>query len=99
MSYSAGASPPTPESVAPTVAATRLISARMAGTACRAGVPPGSPAFRPTENCTVRPSALMKLAVARYSWYARAVTCAFSVPGAGTAGSAPAGPRRACSRA
>src|SRR5215469_7598787 len=56
--------------MAPTDLCTLVVSARMAGTACSAGVLPGSPATRPVENCTVFPSALRKLPVARYSWYA-----------------------------
>jgi len=48
--------------------ATLVISERIAGTAFRADVLPGSPARSPTENCTVRPSALTKFEVLRYSW-------------------------------
>jgi hypothetical protein len=58
MSYSAGAWPPTAESVAPIDFATAVVVERIEGTAFSAGVPPGSPAFRPVENCTVRPSGL-----------------------------------------
>ena len=59
MSYSAGASPPTPESAAPMDLPTWVVAVRTAGTAFMASVVPGSPAFSPTEYCTVRPSALM----------------------------------------
>ena len=65
MSYRAGASPPTAESAAPIDLATVVVAARMDGTAFIADVLPGSPAFRPVENCTVRPSGLTKFAVAR----------------------------------
>ena len=68
----------------------------MAGTAFSASVLPGSPAFSPTENCTVRPSALMKFAVARYTWYSTGGTL---LPGGWTGGSALAGPSWLCSAA
>ena len=38
---------------------TWVVAVRTAGTAFMASVVPGSPAFSPTEYCTVRPSALM----------------------------------------
>ncbi len=58
MSYSTGAWPLTPESAAPTALAMVAAAARKDGTALIAGVPPGSPAFRPVKYCTVFPSAL-----------------------------------------
>src|ERR1700733_5188275 len=66
MSKRAGASPPTAESVAPTDLATDVVSARIEGTAFIADVVPASPALRLVENCTVRPSLVGYLGVARH---------------------------------
>ena len=64
-SYRPGASPATPESVAPISVATAVACVLIAGTASSAGVLSGSPAFSPTEYSTVSPSGLMYWAVAR----------------------------------
>ena len=64
--------------------ATRVVSARIDGTASRADVLAASPAFSPVANWTVCPSGLTNWAVARYSSYPAA---GISVPGGGTGGS------------
>src|ERR1700743_3136649 len=71
-----------------------VTASRMPGTAFIAPVVLGSPALRPTRYCTVRPSALTYVDVARYAWYSAAGTC--TVAG-GTGGNAWAGPSWACS--
>src|SRR5258708_31209015 len=75
MSYSAGASPVTPESVACSVGAADCAAVRTAGTALSAAVVDGSPAFSDAWNWIVLPSADTNCVVARYSWYA-CVHCA-----------------------
>jgi hypothetical protein len=65
MSQKAGASPPTPYSVAPSVLATAAASMRIAGTARSAAVVEGSPAVSPVRNWIVSPSGLTYCAVAR----------------------------------
>src|SRR6266702_3856579 len=89
MSYKAGASPATPESVACNVPTTVCASVLTAGTAPSAAVVDGSPAASDVSNWIVLPSADTNCVVARYSWYAW-VHCAAVVPAwvaaAGTGG-------------
>src|SRR3984957_11709522 len=68
MSYRAGASPATPESVACSVGTMVCASALTAGTALSAAVVDGSPAASDVSNWIVLPSADTNCVVARYSW-------------------------------
>jgi hypothetical protein len=70
MSYSAGASPVTPQSVACSTGTTAPAASRIAGTALSAAVVDGSPAASDVSNWIVLPSADTNWEVARYSWYA-----------------------------